>query len=337
MNVRRREESPIRRTLVLAAFALALLAGFVLVAAGPAVADSSAELEGGEGQTQVYVRVGSSFDLAESGRPIPIDLYVTDIHGLPRGGVPVRLTASAGTVSPDVVVTDAAGRASTMYLADVGETTTIRILAVTDLAGAAQGVDAFAVRVVRLPPPPIYARAEILSLGILSGVAAFVSATEPGRHAFFGLLFPLYTRIKKEEVLDHFLRGQVYGVIKTQPGANFTTIRNLLSLSNGTLSYHLRTLESSGFVLSERDGLYKRFFPADLGTAAAQDGIRLSELQGRLLDRLRQNPAVGQRDLARDAGVTQQCISYNLRAMRRHGLVVKIRSGRGHRYVVVDG
>jgi len=90
-------------------------------------------------------------------------------------------------------------------------------------------------------------------------------------------------------------------------------------------------------VLSERDGLYKRFFPADLGAAAAQDGIRLSELQRRLLERLRRNPEVGQRELARDAGVTQQCISYNLRSMRRQGLVVKVRSGRGHRYVVIEG
>jgi len=307
------------------------------MASAPVAADGTAGLEGGEGQPQIFVRVGSAFDLAESGRPIPIELSVTDIHGLPRGGVPILLTASTGTVSPDVVVTDETGRASSMFFADVGETTTVRILAQTNLEGAAQGVDAFTVRVVRLPPPPIYARAEVLSLGILSGLVAFVSATEPGRHALFGLIFPLYTRIKKEEVLDHFLRGQVYGVIKTQPGSNFTTIRNLLSLSNGTLSYHLRTLESSGFVLSERDGLYKRFFPADLGAAAAQDGIRLSELQRRLLERLRRNPEVGQRELARDAGVTQQCISYNLRSMRRQGLVVKVRSGRGHRYVVIEG
>src|SRR6266702_4746015 len=93
------------------------------------------------------------------------------------------------------------------------------------------------------PPPPIYAQAGIVSLGILGGLAAFLSWTEPGRHAIFGALFPLYTRLKKEEVLDHFVRGQVFGVIKAEPGTNFTEIRDDLGLSNGTLAYHLRTLE----------------------------------------------------------------------------------------------
>lgn len=307
------------------------------LATGPAVADGTADIEAGEGQTQIYVRVASEFDLAESGRPIPIEAWATDVHGLPRAGVPIALTPSTGTVTPAVSITDETGRASFVFVADVGESTTVRILAKTYLAGAAQGIDALSVRVVRLPPPPIYARAEVLSLGLLSGIVAFVSSTEPGRHALFGLVFPLFTRIKREEVLDHFLRGQVYGVIKTQPGTNFSAIRDLLGLSNGTLSYHLRTLETSGFVLSERDGLYKRFFPADLGAAATQDGVRLSELQRRLVERLRQNPNVGQRDLANANGVTQQCISYNLRIMRKEGLVVKVRSGRGHRYLVIDG
>ena len=337
VDVLRREETDIGRAVVLVAFALMFLTGLLILSSSPAAADGTAVLEGGEGQLQIFVRVGSSFDLAESGRPIPLEVAVTDIHGLPRAGVPVLLTAPTGTVSPDVVVTDETGRASFTFLADVGESTTVRILAKTNLDGAAQGVDAFFVRVVHLPPPPIYARAEVLSIGVLSGLLVFASWTEPGRHAFFGLFFPLYTRIKREEVLDHFLRGQVYGVIKTQPGSNFTAIRTLLSLSNGTLSYHLRTLESSGFVVSERDGLYKRFFAADLGAAAAQDGVRLSELQRRLLERLRHSPEVGQRDLAKDAGVTQQCISYNLRIMGQQGLVVKVRSGRGHRYIVVDG
>lgn len=317
--------------------ALAILTFALGLASPPASADGTTSLEGGDGQLQIYVTVRSSFDLAESGRPIPMEVSVTDGHGLPRANVPVFLSAAGGEVAPRVVVTDAMGRATFSFRADVAVSMTIRVLAWTDFEGAAQGGDAFSVRVVRLPPPPIYARAEVLSLGILTSVLAFFSTTEPGRHAFFGLAFPLYTRIKREDVLEHFLRGQVYGVIKTQPGTNFTTIRNLLSLSNGTLSYHLRTLESSGFVFSERDGLYKRFFPADLGAAAAQDGVRLSDLQRRLLERLRQDPEVGQRDLAKDAGVTQQCISYNLRIMRRHGLVVKVRSGRDHRYLVVDG
>src|SRR5438094_9113255 len=182
----------------------------------------------------------------------------------------------------------------------------VRITARTAVDVAAQGIDAFTVRVVRLPPPPLYAQAGIVSLGVLGGLAAFLSWTEPGRAVIFGALFPLYTRLKKEEVLDHFVRGQVFGVIKTEPGTHFTEIRDDLGLSNGTLSYHLRTLEVAGFIRSERDGMYKRFFAADAQPEGGGEGIRLSQPQKMLMELLRRNPDSAQRDRGLRAGVPKQ-------------------------------
>ncbi len=326
----------IRHGTALAVFGLVVVAVGFLASASVAKGDAGASLEGGQAQFQLFVQVDSDFDLAESGTAIPMQVLVTDLRGIPQAGVPVRLIASAGAVQPDLVVTDPSGRASFTFLAQIGETRTVRITAITELAGAAQGIDAFTVRVVRLPPPPILARAEAFSLGFLSGILLFLSSTETGRYALFGAFFPLYTRLKREEVLEHFVRGQVFGVIQSQPGANFTAIKTLLGLSNGTLSYHLRTLEATGFVVARWDGPYKRFFPADLGAAAKVEGLRISELQRRLLERLRESPEVAQRDLARELAVTQQCVSYNLRILRRLGLVLKARSGRRHRYLVLE-
>ena len=315
---------------------LALIASLLVVSSHTASADGTAAREGGDGQFQVFVTVDSTFDLAETGRPIPMAVLVWDVHGVPQAGVPVLLSASAGRVAPERVVTDAAGRASFVFWADVSDTTTVRILARTALDGAAQGIDDFRVRVVQLPPPPIYARAEVVSMGILSGLLLFAAWTEVGRHSLLGLFFPLFTRLKREEVLDHFVRGQIYGAIRTQPGANFTAIRRLLDLSNGTLSYHLNTLEAQGFVRSERDGLYKRFFPTDESPSPDGKGIRLSDLQRHLLEGLRLHPQKAQRDLAREAGVTQQSISYNLRLLRRQGFLLRFREGRRIRYSVIE-
>src|SRR2546425_219422 len=204
------------------------------------------------------------------------------------------------------------------------------------IEGPAKGTDASAVRVVRLPPPPIYAQAGIVSLGVLGGLAAFLSWTEPGRHAIFGAFFPLYTRLKKEEVLDHFVRGQVFGVIKTEPGTHFTEIRDNLSLSNGTLSYHLRTLEVAGFIRSEREGMSKRFFAADAKPDRGGDGIRLSTLPKLLVEFLRRNPESAQRDLALQAGVTQQTVSYNLRILQKHGILQTVFRGGHQVYLATD-
>ena len=308
----------------------------LILSSSHAAADGTSGLEGGNGQFQIYVTVRSSFDLAESGHPIPMEVIVTEVHGLPQANVPVLLSASVGTVVPDRIVTDGRGHASFAFFADVKEDTLVRITAQTGLDGAAQGIDAFSVRVVRMPPPPIYAQAGIVSLGVLGGLAAILSWTEPGRHAIFGALFPLYTRLKKEEVLDHFVRGQVFGVIKTEPGTHFTEIRDNLGLSNGTLSYHLRTLEVAGFIRSERDGMYKRFFAADAQPEGGGEGIRLSQLQRMLIELLRRNPESAQRDLALRAGVTQQTVSYNLRILQKQGILQTVSRGRRQAYLATD-
>jgi predicted transcriptional regulator len=41
---------------------------------------------------------------------------------------------------------------------------------------------------------------------------------------------------------------------------NYSSIKEELQISNGTLSYHLKMMEKENFIKSERDGLYKRFY-----------------------------------------------------------------------------
>ena len=51
------------------------------------------------------------------------------------------------------------------------------------------------------------------AIGGLSALGA-VGATEAGRYGLMRVFFlPLYTRVSKDEVLDHFNRGRIYGYI----------------------------------------------------------------------------------------------------------------------------
>jgi len=314
--------------------ALALLALAALLAP-PARADGSSGIEGGEGVLQLYVTVDSSFDLVEVGRSIPGEVFVEDSHGIPQPAVPVLLWTSAGAVSPSRVLTGLDGKAPFVYTADVDESMIVRIVARTVLATeVAQGVDDFHVRVVRLPPPPVFEKATLVSAGVLGVIVAFF-LTKTGHSALISLAFPLYTRLKREEVLDHFVRGQIFGAIRTRPGTTFTEIRRDLRLSNGSLSYHLRMLEVQGFVRSEREGVHRRFFPAEV-SSVEDDGVHLSHLQRQLLDRLRRNPVATQRALAKEIGVTQQCVSYNLLFLRRQGSVDRVVENGRLRYRVLE-
>ena len=318
-----------------AGIVLLVLAFLMLLALSlpSATASGDAGFDVGNADPQLVVLLASDFDLVARRLAIPLEIFVHDLNGVPQADVPVSLTASTGRVVPDRVVTDSTGWAAATYVADVAGDETVQITARSDLAGSAQGIDEIRVRVVALPPPPIYAESDLLSAGLLSTLVAFFWS-EPGRTSFASLCFPLYTRLKREHVLDHFVRGQIFGAVRTRPCIAFAELRRLLGLSNGNLSYHLRILEIQGFLASYREGIHRRYVPAGMPAASESGGAGISELQRRLLETLQAEPETTQRDLAAKVGVTQQCVSYNLLFLRRQGSVDRVREGRRTRYVL---
>ena len=166
-----------------------------------------------------------------------------------------------------------------------------------------------------------------LPLGALALASAlFVTLTEVGRYGFLSLLVPLYVRLTRSQVLDHFVRGQIYEYIKLNPGDHYSSIRRELSLSNGLLAYHLSVLEKQNFVKSQRDGKLKRFYPVDM-TIPRKKGVRLSDLQVKMLRRIDKNPSITQGQLAGLLGVSRQTVNHNIKLMERAGVLESERDG----------
>jgi predicted transcriptional regulator len=187
------------------------------------------------------------------------------------------------------------------------------------------------------PVEQILDREDILYVGIggLLAVTA-LAATEFGKYGLIKLLFvPLYSRVRKENVLDHFVRGQIYGYIMSHPGEHYNGIKQALKVNNGTLSHHLKTLEMQGYLKSHRDGTYKRFYP--VGTKVPRNkGIKMSDLQIEIVDAIRQVPGITQKEIARREGITQQSVSYNLRILVRLGVLQCARDGVRKKYFIVE-
>jgi DNA-binding transcriptional ArsR family regulator len=125
------------------------------------------------------------------------------------------------------------------------------------------------IMVVAPTPEPDEEASPMVFIQIGALLAAFASlaaaSTESAGFSLFNIFaFPLYSRIKKEEVLDHFVRGQIYGFIVSNPGEHYNSIRERLKVTNGTLSYHLRTLEVQGFIKSRKESIYRRFYPVEM-------------------------------------------------------------------------
>jgi len=96
-------------------------------------------------------------------------------------------------------------------------------------------------------------------------------------------------------------------------------IKQDLGLRNGTLTYHLTVLERNGLVVSERDGLLKRFYPKDFKIPRGK--FYPKPVQETMLKIIRMRPGMSQSELARVLDLKRQIVNYHVRLLRQAGLV----------------
>ncbi len=159
------------------------------------------------------------------------------------------------------------------------------------------------------------------------GLVAYFSLTEVGYLALsFTVLVPLFTRLRRDKVLDNFTRGQIYGYIQANPGAHYSAIQQVLDIENGVLSYHLRVLLRENYLVARSEGIFKRFYPRDYKIPKGR--TLLTRLQVDILDAAEAKPGTSQREVARELGESKQVISYNVAVLRDAGLLATERRGR---------
>ena len=166
----------------------------------------------------------------------------------------------------------------------------------------------------------------IMMIVLAVGFIGFFGFTEVGLlFIMWGLLMPLFTRLKKDEVLNQFTRGEIYGFIKANPGIHLTAIKENLGLANGVLAYHLKVLIREEFIVARREGGYKRFYPRDMRVPRKR--VHFSRLQLDIVERLSMHPGSTQASLARMLGESKQVINYNVGVLVAAGVVRVERQG----------
>lgn len=156
---------------------------------------------------------------------------------------------------------------------------------------------------------------------------------EVPRVALFTLLVPLYSRMKRDRVLDHFLRGQIYEYIRLNPGVNFSEILRHFRLNNGTLTYHLNVLEREKYVKSIRDGVYRRYYL--MGTKVETD--KLSNVKHKILKVIREYPGISQANIAKLIGESRRLVNYHIKALQRQHVIDVVKNGRSSQvYLMKD-
>jgi predicted transcriptional regulator len=157
----------------------------------------------------------------------------------------------------------------------------------------------------------------LLVYGVLSSEAASMAV-------FLAVAYPFF-RLRKERSLDHFVRGRIYEYVGAHPGATFTDVKQHLSANNGEAAYHLMVLEKMGLLVSRRNGKLRCFFRSDAPLRLIETA--LTPLQYSILEILAGSEST-QADLARGLHVSRQRLAYNVKALRKAGLVTESDTGR---------
>jgi predicted transcriptional regulator len=177
----------------------------------------------------------------------------------------------------------------------------------------------------------------ITSVVILGIVAVAIGGTEVGKYKFLLLLFiPLYTKLHKDKILDHFTRGRVYEYIRNHPGTHYSEIKRELDLNNGSLTYHLHTLEREALIKSQNISRYKLFYPTGVKIPKNMEQ-QISAIRNRIRDIIQENPGITQKEISLMLNdKSQRTISYHVKSMTRAGIIRVEKVGRENKCFIND-
>ncbi|MEW5760622.1 MAG: winged helix-turn-helix transcriptional regulator [Candidatus Thermoplasmatota archaeon] len=185
--------------------------------------------------------------------------------------------------------------------------------------------------VVRVPT-------EIIAFLTVTGIilCLFFGGTEVGRYRFLSIMLVpilLYTKLKKETVLDHYTRGRIHGFIEANPGAHYNLIKRALNISNGALSYHLRVLENNNLIKHSNDGFKERFYPIH---AKIPTIPYLSKIEESILEEIRNMPGISQKELKAKLNLSQPLVSYYTTKLTDLGFLEVVKEGKEVKYYLIE-
>ena len=156
------------------------------------------------------------------------------------------------------------------------------------------------------------------SLLIGSAFFEFIKVT-----VLVALVSPMLARMKSNRE-DMLTRGRLLGYLEANPGIHFSALRDALGLANGVTAYHLNFLESSGQIISWRDGKLRRYAISSLTKEEVSkiknpiSGTRLAIL-GVLADT--GNLGMSGPDISRKLQISRQLLSHHLSELRNGGMI----------------
>jgi DNA-binding MarR family transcriptional regulator len=174
----------------------------------------------------------------------------------------------------------------------------------------------------------------VVGSGVLAaGAAAAIALGDASKYRFFAMIAPLFTRLRREDVLSHSVRWQILGYILENPGRHYNQIKRDLDLPNGSLAYHLRVLEKAAKIKTVRKGRLVCFYTYETDVSLVPK-VSLSTMDELIIQTIKDNPQVSQKEIALILDEKPDNVGYHLRKMVREGWIDSYTRGRETHYIV---
>ncbi|MBM2818942.1 MAG: hypothetical protein HW410_624 [Nitrosarchaeum sp.] len=128
---------------------------------------------------------------------------------------------------------------------------------------------------------------------------------------------------------------KVLQYIQNNPGCYLRQVKRELTMSMGTIQYHLNLLEKNGRISSERRNLYKHYFPIGLFEQNEKDILKiLNQETAReiLMIILEKKPT--QTDIANIIQISSASVNWHIKRLIDFGLILEQKDGKFKRYAL---
>lgn len=147
------------------------------------------------------------------------------------------------------------------------------------------------------------------------------------------LVFPLYTRLARNGLLEDGVRPKIVELLRHEPGLGITDICERLAIGWGTAVHHLTRLEDAGLVVSQDSGRRRRFFlPSESAARRTALCVLSSDLNRRLLQLVHMSPGLNQQEVCAALGISAPLAHKYLARLIRDRFVSTVRQWRTVRY-----
>lgn len=139
-------------------------------------------------------------------------------------------------------------------------------------------------------------------------------------------LFPLYSRIAREDVLDHDTRAAVYELLKDEPGCSLEEITDRLDLSRSTARHHVRVLVDAEMIAHTSHGRCRIHYPVGREDEAIARHVLANENRARVARTLAEGPR-SVTEIAEALDENAGAVHFHLKKLCEAGLVERRENG----------